>query len=209
MKQSNILKVGLTGGIGCGKSTISNMLKDKGISIVDADKIARKVLVSHPEILIKIKHKFGEEYFDEEGIFLRKKMGELIFSNKEKKREYEDLIMPYIFHDIFAQIDEYDKMGMDICIVDAPTLIETKLYKSMDFVIVISVMEDVQILRVMDRDGFTREEAIMRIKNQIPTSEKIKFADYIIDNGGTLEYTSFQLESILSSLKNKRGKNGL
>lgn len=209
MKQNSILKVGLTGGIGCGKSTVSSMLKEHGIPVVDADVISRRVLSLHPEILLKIKDTFGEEYFDEEGNFLRRKMGELIFSSKEKKVLYEGILMPYIFKDIFQEIDEYDNMGEDICILDAPTLIENSLHEAMDCVIVIVIMQELQISRVMARDEFTREEAISRINNQMSTEEKVKYADYIIDNGDTLEYTKFQVDSIIKELKGFRGKNVL
>lgn len=209
MKQNKILKVGLTGGIGSGKSTVSSMVKNQGIPVIDADMISRKVLSSHPEILIKIKETFGEEFFDEEGNFLRRKMGELIFSNKEKKDVYEGILMPYILKDIFMEIDEYDNMGEEICVLDAPTLIENNLHEEMDFVIVIAIMKELQISRVMARDEFTREEAINRINNQMSTEEKVKYADYLIDNGNTLEYTKFQVDSIIKELKEFRGKNVL
>lgn len=209
MKQSSILKIGLTGGIGSGKSTVSSMLRDEGIQIVDADKISRGVLSTHPEIIDKIKDTFGDNYFDEEGNFLRRKMGELIFSNVEKKREYEAILMPYIIQDIFNEIEEYDNRGEEMCIIDAPTLIENNLHQAMDLVIVIVIMKELQISRVMARDEFSREEALRRIDSQMATEEKIKYADYIIDNGDTLEYTKFQIQSILKELKGIRGKNDL
>ncbi len=208
MKQNNILKIGLTGGIGCGKSTVSNMLKEECIPIIDADKISRQILISHPQILDKIKVTFGEEYFDEEGNFLRRKMGELIFSDEKNKKKYEGILMPYIFEDIFSEIEKYDNFGEELCIIDAPTLIENNLHNEMDVVIVIVIMEEIQIARVMARDNFSREEAILRINNQMSSEEKIEFADYIIDNGGTLEYTKFQIETILKELRTIRGKNG-
>lgn len=207
MKQNKILKVGLTGGIGSGKSTVSSMLKAEGIPVVDADMISRGVLSKHEEILIKIKETFGEEFFDEEGNFLRRKMGELIFTNKEKKKVYESILMPYIVRDIFQEINEYDKKGEEICILDAPTLIENNLHAEMDVTIVVVIMEELQISRVMARDEFTREEAIKRINNQMPTKEKLKYADYIIDNGDTLENTQFQVHSIIKELIEFRGKN--
>ena len=99
MRQNNMLKVGLTGGIGTGKSTVSALFKAQDIPVIDADLIARKVLLVHPEILEIIKERFGEEYFDDKGTFLRRKMGALIFTSSEKKQEYEDIILPYIKKD--------------------------------------------------------------------------------------------------------------
>ncbi|MEG2018153.1 MAG: dephospho-CoA kinase [Clostridium sp.] len=204
-----MLKVGLTGGIGCGKSTVSSMIKNQGIPVIDADMISRQVLLTHPKILLKIKETFGEKFFDEKGNFLRRKMGELIFSNEDKKKAYEAILMPYILKDIFEEIDEYDNMGEKICVLDAPTLIENNLHEEMDFVIVVVIMKELQISRVMARDDFTRDEAIKRINNQMSTEEKVKYADYLIDNGDTLEYTKFQVDSIIKELRDFRGKNVL
>lgn len=207
MKQNSIIKVGLTGGIGCGKSTISTMLKEEGIPIIDADKISRQILISHPKILNEIRSVFGDKYFDDDGNFLRRKMGELIFSNENKRKKYEGIIMPYIVKDIFLEIKKYNNLGMELCIIDAPTLIENNLHKNMDVVIVIVIEEEIQITRVMARDEFSRDEAILRINNQMSTKEKIKVADYVIDNGGDFEYTKFQVQEILNEIRKIRGRN--
>lgn len=201
MKQNNILKVGLTGGIGCGKSTISMIFRESNIPVIDADEISRKVLVNHPNILLEIRRIFGDEYFDENGEFLRRKMGNLIFSDKSKKVQYEDIIMPHIFHDIFSEINKYNDIGEEICIVDAPTLIENKLHTYMDKIIVVIASEEIQIKRVMRRDNFSMEEAIIRINNQMSTKEKCKFADFIIDNSGNLQETKIKVMKVISKLK--------
>ncbi len=209
MRQNNILKVGLTGGIGCGKSTISMIFKENNIPVIDADKISRQVLVKHPEILFQIRKSFGNEYFNENGEFLRRKMGNLIFSDKSKKFEYENIIMPNIFQDIFNEIDRYNDMGEEICIIDAPTLIENKLHTHMDKVIVVIARDEIQIERVMKRDNFSKEETTIRINNQMSTKEKCKFADFIIDNSGDLQETQIEVMKIISKLKRIRGKNDL
>ncbi len=205
----SILKVGLTGGIGSGKSTVSTIFKQNNIPIIDADKIAKNILITHPEVLVSIRQTFGEEFFDENGVFLRRKLGNLIFSDNVKKVKYEEILMPYIFNDIFKKIEEYDDMGEDLCIIDAPTLIESNLHIYMDKIIVISVSEEIQIDRVMLRDEFTKEEAVMRINNQMSTKEKCKFADFIVDNNGDLHKTKSEVINILSMLRSIRGKNGL
>lgn len=203
MKLSKILKIGLTGGIGSGKSVVSNIFKENDIPVIDADKISREVLKFHIEILDKIRHRFGEEYFDVDGSFLRRKMGELIFTNEKKKAEYEEILMPYIIEDIFNKIKEYDDIGMEICIVDAPTLIENNLHNYMDKVIVVSVINEIQIERVMKRDNFSRKEVLNRINNQMTTEEKCKFADFIIDNNGKLYETKIKVNKILSDIRNE------
>lgn len=209
MKQSNILKIGLTGGIGCGKSTISMIFRENSIPVIDADEISRKVLLNHPDILLEIRKSFGDEYFDENGEFLRRKMGNLIFSDKSRKVQYENIIMPHIFHDILSEIKKYNDVGEEICIIDAPTLIENKLHTYMDKIVVVIVSEEIQIERVMRRDNFSREEAIIRINNQMSTKEKCKFADFIIDNSGNLQETRIKVMKVISKLKLIRGKNDL
>lgn len=209
MKQSNILKIGLTGGIGCGKSTISMIFRENSIPVIDADEISRKVLLNHPDILVEIRKSFGDEYFDENGEFLRRKMGNLIFSDKSRKVQYENIIMPHIFHDILSEIKKYNDVGEEICIIDAPTLIENKLHTYMDKIIVVIASEEIQIERVMRRDNFSREEAIIRINNQMSTKEKCKFADFIIDNSGNLQETRIKVMKVISKLKLIRGKNDL
>lgn len=209
MKQSNILKIGLTGGIGCGKSTISMIFRENSIPVIDADEISRKVLLTHPDILLEIRKSFGDEYFDENGEFLRRKMGNLIFSDKSRKVQYENIIMPHIFHDILSEIKKYNDVGEEICIIDAPTLIENKLHTYMDKIIVVIASEEIQIERVMRRDNFSREEAIIRINNQMSTKEKCKFADFIIDNSGNLQETRIKVMKVISKLKLIRGKNDL
>jgi len=201
MKQSNILKIGLTGGIGCGKSTISMIFRENSIPVIDADEISRKVLVNHPDILLEIRKSFGDEYFDENGGFLRRKMGNLIFSDKSRKVQYENIIMPHIFHDIFSEIKKYNDVGEEICIIDAPTLIENKLHTYMDKIIVVIASEEIQIERVMRRDNFSMVEAIIRINNQMSTKEKCKFADFIIDNSGNLQETRIKVMKVISKLK--------
>ena len=200
MRQNNMLKVGLTGGIGTGKSTVSALFKAQDIPVIDADLIARKVLLVHPEILEIIKERFGEEYFDDKGNFLRRKMGALIFTSSEKKQEYEDIILPYIKEDIFKELKEYDDKEMKISIVDAPTLIESNLHVKMDVVVVVTADKEIQINRVMNRDGYTREEALQRISSQMSTEEKIKRADYIINNNGDLNETKEQVKRLIEEL---------
>ena len=195
-----MLKVGLTGGIGTGKSTVSALFKAQDIPVIDADLIARKVLLVHPEILEIIKERFGEEYFDDKGNFLRRKMGALIFTSSEKKQEYEDIILPYIKEDIFKELKEYADKEMKISIVDAPTLIESNLHVKMDVVVVVTADKEIQINRVMNRDGYTREEALQRISSQMSTEEKIKRADYIINNNGDLNEPKEQVKRLIEEL---------
>ncbi len=206
MKQNSTIVVGLTGGIGSGKSTVSNMLIERNIPVIDADKISREVLIIYPEVLWSIKKEFGEEVFDENDNLDRKKLGAMIFSNEIFKKKLENIIIPYIKKEIFDKIEKYVKAGEKLCIVDAPTLIENNLHKYMDEVIVIVVNEKIQIKRVMARDSLSKKDALNRINSQMPLKEKLKYATYTIDNSDTLSHTGEQLDNIIFNLL-VRGNN--
>lgn len=206
MKQNSTIVVGLTGGIGSGKSTVSNMLIERNIPVIDADKISREVLIIYPEVLWSIKKDFGEEVFDENDNLDRKKLGAMIFSNEIFKKKLENIIIPYIKKEIFDKIEKYVKAGEKLCIVDAPTLIENNLHKYMDEVIVIVVNERIQIKRVMARDSLSKKDALNRINSQMPLKEKLKYATYTIDNSDTLSHTEEQLDNIIFNLL-VRGNN--
>ena len=200
MQQNSTIIIGLTGGIGSGKSTVSNMFIKRNIPVIDADKISREVLIAYPEILLAIKKEFGAEVFDKEGNLNRKKLGSIVFSKENLKEKLENIIIPYIKKEIFDKINEYVKNGEKLCVVDAPTLIENNLHKYMDEVIVIVVNEETQLKRVMARDSLNKEDALNRINSQMSLKEKLKYATYTIDNSDTISHTEKQLENIILSL---------
>ncbi|MBO0567572.1 dephospho-CoA kinase [Clostridium botulinum] len=175
-----IFKIGLTGGIGAGKSTISEMIKGKNIPVIDADKISREVLRLYPEILIEVKEVFGKEFVDDNGHLKRREFGSYIFRNKNRRIEYENIIMPYIIKEMFRRVKELEENKEQICVLDAPTLIEQGLYKYTDINILVWVDKNTQINRVVKRDRLTTGEVINRINAQMSMEEKKKFVDYII-----------------------------
>lgn len=197
----NMLRIGLTGGIGSGKTTISSLLKEKGIPIVDADIIAREVLKEYPLILETIKEKFGTKFINENGELTRREFGNFIFKNPLKRLEYEEIIMPYIKKEIFDQMNEYEKLGEVACVVDAPTLIEQGLNECMDFNILVWVDTQTQIERVKERDKLKDEEVLDRINSQMSLNEKRKVVDFIIDNTFTIEETKKQVEKLVKVIK--------
>lgn len=192
--------VGLTGGIGTGKSTVSRMLKEKSITVIDADVIARTILETHPELISQIKLKFGEEYFTNGNSLDRKKLGNFIFKNSEKRRELEDIMIPKIKEEIFKHIKFCENLKENICVVDAPTLIENGLDSEMDFNLLVWSDLNTQVDRVRKRDGFTLEEAMDRINSQMSMEEKKEKVDFIIDNSLSIENTEKQLDKILDSI---------
>ncbi len=194
-----MMKVGLTGGIGTGKSTISIMFQKAGIKIIDADKIAKTVLDKYPHILEKVKSEFGSGFFDWRGEFRRKEFGNHIFKFPKQRVKYEAIIMPYIMKEVEKQFKEYEKEK--IVIFDAPTLIENKMHTDMDYVILVTATNAVQIKRIMARDGLSKSDSVSRINSQMSLEEKKKFANILIDNNGELEETKKQVEDIIEFLK--------
>lgn len=198
-----VIKIGLTGGIGSGKSTVSDILREKGMEIIDADDIARNVIEKYPVIIDKIKSIFGERFIDDSGKLKRKEFGDYIFSCKYERIKYENIIMPFIKREILDSIDKLEKNNERICIVDGATLIENRFYKHLDLILLVWVNRSVQICRVKKRDKLTEFQIIHRINSQMSLEEKKKYADFILDNSDTLEETKRQLKEIFNKINMK------
>lgn len=196
-----MFKIGLTGGIGTGKSAVSKLFKNYGIPIIDADIISREVLKKYPEILQDIKNTFNDGFFDENGELKRREFGNYIFKFPNERIAYENIIIPYIKRDIEEAFDFYEKKGEKAIILDAPTLIENNLHSEMDFNILVYAKSDVQIFRVMERDSLNKDEVLNRINAQMSLDEKKNFVNFIIDNGGSFENTDEQVEEIVQFIR--------
>lgn len=197
---TKMIKIGLTGGIGSGKSTVSKMLIENGFKLIDADVIAKNVLIKYPEIIDKIKIEFGTGFFDWRGEFRRREFGNHIFRFPKQRKKYEDIILPYINKEIFDALDDYEQAGEKIVIIDAPTLIENNLHTYMDYIIVVWVDNNTQIIRLKNRDRLSRDEAINRLNAQISLDKKRDYAHIIIDNNGDLLKTKEQVERVIEFL---------
>lgn len=196
-----MIKLGLTGGIGSGKSTVSNFLREIGIKVIDADIISREVLISHPEILVDIRSEFGDQVFNEDGSLNRKELGEIIFSSLENKKKLEEIMIPRIREEIEKQFVELKLSGEDVVVLDAPTLMENNMHVDMDATILIWVDVESQISRVINRDGLERQHIINRIQAQMSLDEKKKYADFIVDNRFSVDNTLKQIKKILSKIR--------
>lgn len=197
-----MLKVGLTGGIGSGKSTVSSMFLQKGIDIIDADKISREVLAAYPQILASIRKEFGDRFFGPSGELKRKELGNYIFEENSRKEKLDSIIIPYIKHMIRYEIEKLNKEKKEICIVDAPTLIEHGFHKEMDINLLVWVDRNTQLTRLKKRDLVSDQEAVNRINSQMPLDEKRELSDYIIDNTKDISWTQEQFEVIYNKLIN-------
>ncbi|AWK49753.1 dephospho-CoA kinase [Clostridium beijerinckii] len=196
-----MIKVGLTGGIGTGKSTVSDILRREKFKVIDADIIAKEVMEKNPQILEMVRVQFGSGFFDWRGEFRRKEFGNHIFRFPKQRIKYESIIMPYIKQSIEDNIKAYEIKGEKIIIIDAPTLIENNLNVEMDYVILVYADNSVQIQRVMNRDKLTKIEAVSRINSQMSMEEKKEYANIIIDNNTDLIDTQKQVYDLIDFMK--------
>lgn len=191
------LTIGLTGGIASGKSTVANMLKAWNIPVVDADTIAREVVNIGEEAYVRIVETFGEDVLQENREIDRAKLGALIFHDKEKRNQLNAIVHPAVRKKMLEQRDEI-LQKKPVVVLDIPLLFESNLTHFVDKIIVVYVEEAIQLERLMKRNGFSQEEALARIRSQLPLSEKKAYADAVIDNNGTIDQTRQQLLTILN-----------
>ncbi|MBR7554252.1 dephospho-CoA kinase [Allobacillus sp. GCM10007491] len=193
------LVVGLTGSIATGKSTISNMFKVAEIPVIDADAIARDVVEPGEPAFEKIKAHFGDEVIGTDGTLDRKRLGNIVFNDEQKRTELNQIIHPEIRKEMLTQRDKLIKQDVPLVVMDIPLLFESKLFDYVDRTLVVYIPEELQLERLMDRDGSTREEAKSRIDAQISIEKKKNQADAIINNSGTVDESKQQLRDILTN----------
>lgn len=193
--------VGLTGGIATGKSTVSRMFQSLGAPIVDSDVIARWVVEPQRPAWRDIVSIFGTSVLSTDGTINRTVLGELIFSSQERRQQLNQIVHPRIREEAERQIQRYLQEDPQRPVIqDVPLLIETGLYKSMDAVILVYVDVEVQRRRLLQRDGWTEEQADQRIASQIPIEDKKQFATYLIDNQGSMQDTKVQVQAVWDEL---------
>lgn len=200
--------LGLTGGIASGKSSISAMLKEMGFPIVDADEIARRVVEKGSPVLERIKEEFGEGVLNADGTLNRKALGQLVFSSNKKLELLNSITHPAIIEEIRRDIDALSAKGERLCVLDVPLLIESGINNMADAVLLVYVDEKTQLYRLMNRDHISEELALKKISSQMSFEEKKKYADYIIDNSGSLDCTKAQLEKIIATIRGMEESNG-
>lgn len=197
-----MLVVGLTGGIGSGKTTVSNIFKEEGAYIIEADQIARELVKPHSEAWKEIVKLFGNEILKSDGSVDRRKLAEEVFSNPEKIKSLNRILHPKIKREFRRRIKEIKKKDKNaIVIFDAPLLIETRTHKEMDRVIVVTSKENQQLERVKKRDSKTEEEIRNILYSQIPIDRKLKVADFVIRNEGSLDETDRMAREVYRKLK--------
>ena len=209
-----MLKVGLTGGIASGKSTVSEIFASFGAKVLDADEVAREVLLPGQPAWARLRQAFGQEFFHAGGKVKRKQLRKLVFADPEKRSQLNAIVHPEVMKEINRRAEILSSsVQTEVLLVDVPLLLEVGLAQRFDKIVVVSVGENVQINRLQQRDGISEEEAKQALKVQMALSKKVEQADYVIDNSGTLEETRGQVERVWRELlvlarKEKLGETG-
>ena len=195
------LLVGLTGGMGTGKTLAASIFKELGAHILDADLICRKLVQPGQPALKEISEYFGENILNKTRNLDRKKLGQVIFNDPDKKKILENILHPKVFE---FEKNEYKNIcninPRALVIIDAALLIESGNYKNMDKVVVISTDENKQIERILARGGLHKDEIVSRINNQMPGKEKKRYADFILDNSSDKFQLRTQVEGLYEKL---------
>lgn len=191
--------LGLTGGIATGKSTVSRYFAENGIPVVDADIIARKVVMPGSQGLADIVARFGEAVLLADGSLDRQRLGALIFSQEEERHKLNAVLQKYIRQQIKNETQDFINQGHALIVLDIPLLYEAGYERECDAVMVVYTTSDVQLARLMARNHLSEQEAHDRITSQMSLEEKKSRADIVIDNNGTLSETYQQVEKWLES----------
>lgn len=190
-------RIGLTGGVGSGKSTVSSYMHELGIPVIDGDKLAREAVIPGSRAMAEMRKAFGHHIFLPDGSLNRLKMGEIVFNDEEKRQKLNSIIHPFIWHRTREELIRAQEEGFPVVVLDMPLLLEISWQLRVEEVWLVEVPLEVQIARVISRDGFTREQVMERIGKQMPTTNKMNYADVIIDNSRSVEDTRRQVREAL------------
>ncbi len=190
--------IGITGGIGSGKSTVSNIIKNNNFPVIDCDEISRELTQNDDAVLSEISRCFGDSVFDDNGNLLRQELANIVFSDSSKKKILEDIVVTRIFEIVRDDLSKHRSLGTKLVFIDAPLLIETGLNRLCDICVLVTADIETRINRVEKRDGISRDRVLERINNQMPESEKKAVADELIDNSGSIEYLNNSVERLIN-----------
>jgi dephospho-CoA kinase len=196
-----MLKVGLTGSIAVGKSHVLRMFAELGCHVIDADQIARDVVAPETEGLKSVIATFGD-VLNIDGTLNRAKLGQIVFADESKRQKLNSLLHPLIIAAQDEQIRELEsREPKGIVIIDAALMIESGGYERLDKLIVVYCDPEIELQRLIDRDGLAREAAMERINTQMPQDKKKEYADYLIDTSGSFDDTRAQVVSVFEQLR--------
>jgi len=192
--------IGLTGGIAAGKSTVAAMLRELGCAVIDADELAREVTAPGCEALERIVEAFGPEVVDQDGRLDRARLGQRIFEDPAARGILESITHPAIAAAAARRAAELGARGHHVVFYEAALLVETGRDRELEALVVVTAPDELRVARLIRRSGVTRQEGLQRLAAQLPQADKVRRADYLIDNSGALKQTRAQVEALLARL---------
>lgn len=195
--------IGITGGVATGKSTVAKMFARLGAKIIDADKIVHDLIKPNGKCVSRIKKEFGSNIIFEGGIN-RKALADIVFKDKAKLKKLESILHPRVRSNIKEIINDFYKKGFKgVVVLDVPLLFESNMNRNVDMTIVVKTSRDTQIKRAVKNLKITRQQALSRIKSQMPLKEKIQMADVVIDNSKSKNETTKKVKRIWLKVQRK------
>lgn len=200
--KTRALVVGITGGYGSGKTTVARMFEELGAEVINADEIVHDLMNKGTEVRERIKTAFGEGVLEKNGNINRRMLGKMIFADEKKRKLLEEIIHPAVIQRLTEESAKFRREGRGVLMLEIPLLIEKSLFTLTDKIIVVNAEQETQINRLQKRYGIEREEALQRISSQIPLSEKIKLADWIVDGSCSIIKTKNSVRIIWTAIQN-------
>lgn len=196
--------IGLTGGIASGKSTISNIFKEVGWPVIDADQTARQVVMPGSLGLAQIVSRFGSQVLQPDGTLDRATLGSMAFDDPQNLSDLDQIEHPLIMAAIDKQLAGFKKQGLPVVVLDVPLLFETGMDQECDLTVLAVVDRKTQLERLMKRDHCSKAAALKRINAQMPLEEKMRRADVTIDNNGSLAQTRLQVAKLVERVSQQK-----
>ena len=197
-----MLIVGLTGGVATGKTAVSQVLREEGAYIIDADQIARELVQPYKPAWNEIVRAFGKEILQEDRSIDRKELADKVFADPEQREVLNQILHPRIKEEITRRAREIGQKDPEaIVVIDAPLLVELGMHHNVDRLIVVTSTQMQQVERLKKRDGRSTEEALGLLSSQMPVEEKAKLADFVVRNEGSLEEMKKRAKEVFKELK--------
>lgn len=194
-------RIGLTGGIGSGKSTVAGLLQDAGLPLVDADAIARTIMEPGSPVLAEVAQEFGDDLIGPDGTLNRAELARRAFATEEATQRLNAITHPAIRAEAERQFTEHEAAGAQAAVYDMPLLVDLGLHNDMDLTVVVNVDVDERVRRLVSSRGLDEADARARIARQIDDATHLAAADVVIDNNGPVEALAPQVEKVLARIR--------